>query len=299
MTRRGIFYYNANAGSFDRETFPTLEARAKEGGLEVREITSELDIAADIRERLARGYEIFVVGGGDGSIHHAIQALARTNGILAIVPIGTFNHLARDLGIPLDAEEALEVALRGKTHEIDVGVVSGRYFVNNMLLGLYPEIVRHRESVRRTYGKWRAYWHAMRFTMKRFPHVNIQLETEHRLEAIKTHVFAIAVNTYKTDSPGLLLPKEAFDTGVLTAYWIPYRPKWSYIPTLARYLRGRVQSGGELRRMSTRTLKVRSVLPELKAGCDGELITIPTPFDVAVVPGGLRVRAPAELRNRK
>lgn len=292
MKQSGTLYYNVTAGSYDPDVFAPLLERAREAGLDLVRIDETADIATDIRERIDRGHSLIAVAGGDGSIHHAIQGIARSSATLAIIPIGTFNHLARDLGIPLEPLEALEVALHGETRAIDLGAVEGRYFANNLLLGIYPQIVRRRESLRKHYSKWRAYWHAIRYALKRFQHVNVQIESEHHLQQVKTHVFAIAVNEYNMSNPGVLAAKRTFDSGRLTIYWIPYRPKWSYLPTLARYLRGRMQPGTELRSVSTRSVRISSARPELKAGIDGELVTIATPFQTVIVPGGLEVRVP-------
>ena len=292
MKTTGTLYYNVTAGSYDPATFDPVLERAREQNLEPVRIDETPDIAADITQRIDRGHTLFVIAGGDGSIHHAVQGLAATEAVLAVIPVGTFNHLAKDLGIPLEPMEALEVALNGRTRAIDVATVDGRYFVNNMLLGIYPQIVRRRESLRRYYSKWRAYWNAVRYALKRFQHVNVQLESEHHLQQVKTHVFAIAVNEYEMYNRGVLAPKRSFDSGRLTIYWIPYRPKWSYLPTLARYLRGRIQPGTELRSVSTRAVKISSAQGELRAGIDGELVSVATPFQVMIVPGGLKIRVP-------
>lgn len=296
---QGTLYYNPSAGSFDPDSFAGIEQVARDAGVDVQAIGPDLDIRKDIKARIDRGYRLFIIGGGDGSIHHAIQALARTDGILGILPIGTFNHLAKDLGIPLDPMEAMELALKGETRFIDLGQVDGRYFVNSMLLGIYPEIVKRRESLRRVYSKWRAYWKATRFALKRFPHVAVELETDHRLDTLKTHMLAIAVNEYDMDSAGILAHKASFDSGVLTVYWIPFRAKWSYFATLIRYLRGKLIPGSDMRRVATRTLKVRTRRRQLKVGIDGELAMIESGFQVSVVPAGLRVRAPEHHRNRR
>lgn len=290
LKRRGTLYYNVTAGSWDAAVFDPLIVRAREEGMDAVAIDESVEIARDIRTRIDRGHELFIIAGGDGSIHHAIQGLARSNATLAIIPIGTFNHLAKDLGIPLEPAEAFEVALHGETISMDLGVVDGRYFANNLLLGIYPEIVRRRESLRRHYSKWRAYWHAVRYAIKRFPHVNVQIESQHHLQQVKAHIFAIAVNEYDLGNRGVLAPKRSFNSGRLTIYWIPYRPKWSYLPTLARYLRGKIQPGTELRSVSTQSVRITSARPELKAGMDGELVNMPTPFQAMIVPGGLRVR---------
>ena len=61
---------------------------------------------------------------------------------------GTFNHFAKDLGLPLDLEQAVDVICQGRTATIDVGEVNGRYFVNSSWLGVYPLVIRIRDPWR-------------------------------------------------------------------------------------------------------------------------------------------------------
>src|SRR5215469_2096888 len=92
---------------------------------------------------------LVIVVGGDGTIGGAAQELADSGIALGIVPLGTFNHLARDLRLPLDIDGAIGVIAGGRVAAIDLGEVNGRIFVNNSSIGLYPEMVRDRERQRR------------------------------------------------------------------------------------------------------------------------------------------------------
>ena len=67
---------------------------------------------------------------------------------LGVLPLGTLNHFAKDLGIPLDLDEAAKVVLDGVVCQVDVGEVNGRVFLNNSSLGVYPAIVRLRDKYR-------------------------------------------------------------------------------------------------------------------------------------------------------
>src|SRR5262249_39207144 len=96
-----------------------------------------------------------VAGGGDGTINTVASIVVGTGIPLGLLPLGTLNHFAKDLGIPLTIDEAVGVVLGGRTIEVDVGEVNGKIFLNNSSLGLYPRIVRLRErSEARGIWKW-------------------------------------------------------------------------------------------------------------------------------------------------
>lgn len=294
----GTLFFNRSSGSFDAARLEALRSRLGEAGIELEEIErGRTDIAGRIREKLGRGQTLFIAAGGDGTIHHAAQALVQTDAVLAVLPVGTFNHLARDIGIPLDWDAALDVALGNSIHEIDVGVVNGRYFLNNMILGIYPDVVREREKLRQHHSKWRAYLKATRLAFKRFRHVSVTIESAERMELVKTHVFAVSVNRYDLNTLGVVAPKTSFTDGRLSVYWLPYTTKLRFIRTLARYLRGSMRHGDELRTLSTLAVKVQSSKSHVRSGIDGELVELQMPLRVSIVPRGIRMKVPAEFAN--
>src|SRR2546423_8205012 len=110
------------------------------------------------RAALAEGCDTVIAGGGDGTVSSVAGVLAGTRVILGVLPLGTLNHFAKDLGIPTDLGEALGVVLKGNTVQGDVGEGNGRVFINNSSLGLYPGIVKEREETqRRGVSKWPAF----------------------------------------------------------------------------------------------------------------------------------------------
>src|SRR5476649_731552 len=108
------------------------------------------------KRALARGVDAVVAGGGDGTINAVASVLAGSSVALGVLPLGTLNHFAKDLNIPLDLDQAIATIARGTTAQVDVGDVNGRIFVNNSSLGLYPHIVRARDQQQRRLGrgKW-------------------------------------------------------------------------------------------------------------------------------------------------
>ena len=104
------------------------------------------DIASIAREAADGSEKVIVAAGGDGTINAVAAELAGTDKILGVLPIGTLNHFAKDLGIPLDLETAVRTIKEGEVAAVDAGEVNGRIFINNSSLGIYPQIVSRREE---------------------------------------------------------------------------------------------------------------------------------------------------------
>jgi len=269
-----------------------LRDRAREAGLEIAEIRPDLDIEALVADRIDSGRRLFIAAGGDGTIHHLLQSVVGTSAVLGVIPLGTVNHLARDLGIPLEWRAALEVALTGTEREIDVAVVNGRYFVNNMMLGFYPSMVYHRERLRGTRGKWGAWAQAGWAALRTFPHIALALESPHHLEAIRTQLFTVAVNAYDLSQPGMVAERTTLHRGRLAVYWLPFMNRLAFARTVARYARGSALEIEGFRQMETSRLRISSARPRFRMAIDGELVEMSPPLTISIVPRGLNVRLP-------
>ena len=109
-------------------------------------------LATQVKAAIDAGARRILVAGGDGSIGSAAGAIAGTEIELAILPCGTLNHLARDLSLPLDLEEAACVAKTGHSVPVDSAVVNDRIFLNTSSVGAYVAFVRARERLERRVG---------------------------------------------------------------------------------------------------------------------------------------------------
>ena len=269
-----------------------LTAAAAQAGLEVIELSRDVDIGATIRDRSCRGTKLFIAAGGDGTVHHVVQAVVHTDASLAVIPIGTYNHFARDLGIPLDWRAALDVALTGELRQIDTGRVNDQFFLNNVSIGLYPELVKKREERGRDYSRWRARLLAAYATLRKYRHVTVAVESEFHQELIQTHVFMISNNSYDLSRAGIEAPRGNLEEGNLSVYWLPHTPRWQLMKFVARYLAGRVREVPGFRSFRTRRIRVQSSRNYLSIGVDGEVFTMQTPLVITIVPQSLVVRVP-------
>lgn len=294
MPAKGTLFLNRNAGAkLPAGELDELRAALASADIEVVEITPGLDCAAEVRSRARRGTKLFLAGGGDGTVHHVLQAVVHSDAYLAVLPLGTYNHFARDLEIPLDWREALDVALHGDVRQIDAARINDRFFINNVSIGLYPELVAKREERGRDYPRWKARLFAFYATLRKYPHVSLAVETEHHNEMVRTHVFMISNNQYDLERVGIEAPRERLTEGRLAVYWLPHTSRWRMARYVARYLAGRVRTIPGFRSFRTLRMRVQSSHSHLKVGIDGELFTLETPLVVTAVPQSVWVKVPA------
>jgi diacylglycerol kinase family enzyme len=245
------------------------------------------------RDAVAQGSQVVVAGGGDGTISAVAGALVGTRAALGVLPLGTLNHFAKDLQIPLDLEAAVATILTGRVMSIDVGEVNGRVFLNNSSIGIYPWIVREREEEQKKgRGKWAAFGLALLSVLKRYSllHARLRVDQEDGPEARTPFVF-IGNNTY--ESQGLNIgQRRALDLGRLWVLRAPPagRGRLFLLALQHAFGKGRVP---ELEIFDAQHVSVRTRAARLLVAADGEVISLQTPLQYRTLPGALRVIVPA------
>lgn len=107
-----------------------------------------------VQEAIAQGHRLVIVGGGDGTVSSVVDYFAHRDVVLAVLPVGTANSYARTIGIPLDIEGAVDVAVDGKVADVDLGRVDDDYFANAVAIGLPAAIARSTpRAVKRWFGR--------------------------------------------------------------------------------------------------------------------------------------------------
>src|SRR5215213_6089188 len=144
----------------------------------VQELAEPGELRAAIRDALDTHPEALVAGGGDGTVSTLAAALAGTSIPLGVLPLGTLNHFAKDAGIPLDLQKAVETIAARHTRHVDVGRVNDRTFINNSSIGVYPSFVHFRERFRAAgRSKWVASALAAVEVLRRDSEVAIRLHS--------------------------------------------------------------------------------------------------------------------------
>lgn len=215
---------NASAGSIGEEGRQKREQEvldafaAADVGVELF-VCEPAELAETAKRAASSGVDAVVAAGGDGTVSAVAGALAGGTVPLGVLALGTLNHFAQDLGIPLNLEEAAKAIAAQRATYIDIGEVNGRSFVNNSSIGLYPEMVvkRDLEQRLRRVGKWRAMALAAWRVLRRFPLLSVRVVTPERSLAATTPFVFVGNNEYTINA--LTLGQRArLDGGQLGLY---------------------------------------------------------------------------------
>jgi len=241
-----------------------------------------------------------IVAGGDGTAAGAAQILAGSDTELGLLPLGTLNHLARDIGIPADLGEAAEVAANGRPTKIDVGEVNGQIFVNNASIGLYPLMVRKREGLRRAKGwpKWLSTLPAALAVLERVPHHRLRLDWGKGERAIVTPLLFVGNNVYSLDR-GEVGKRGTLTDGKLSVYAVTYRRRLALIWFALRALVGRAERSLDFETLGEcEVLTVSSNSGSIEIALDGELRRMDSPLEFRIRAGALMVITPSDAPKR-
>ena len=243
------------------------------------------------------GVDVVVAAGGAGTGNAVAAALVGGDVPLAVLPLGTLNHFARDLGMPADLDEAARAIAAGERARIDVGEVNGRVFVNNSSIGLYPEIVVSRDADRRVTGrgKWRAMAIAAWRVLRRFPLLAVRLVTRDRAVVAPTPFLFVGNNEYEINV--LSLGQRArLDGGRLGLYMARCKSRLKMFSVIVRALLGRLDAAPELEAQAVTEARVDLRRRRVRVALDGEVTTMRPPLFYRIRAAALPVlrAAPAE-----
>jgi YegS/Rv2252/BmrU family lipid kinase len=260
--------------------------------LEPKVIMVEKEMTREAAIAVRDGHRLIVAGGGDGTISSVASALVHTEAALGVLPLGTFNHFARDLSVPLDVEAAIRVIAAGKVAQVDVGEVNGRTFINNSSVGLYPRIVLGRQHEQRGgHTKWVAFFLATWRVLRRFPHLQIKLATG-GTEIVQSTAFVfIGNNQYEIEGPKIGT-RRTLNAGELFCYVAHATTRWQLLRLVLDALGGRLRRSQALNVVNGNEAWIASRRRRLRVALDGEVATLPTPLHFRIRPGALRVIVP-------
>ena len=245
-----------------------------------------------VERALAESCERIVAGGGDGTVGTVAAALAGTGAAMGILPLGTYNHFARDAGIPADLDGAVAVLKNGRATEVDVAAVNGRVFVNTSSIGLYPRLVLEREHYRRTgLARAPAIAAATVATLRRYTgiHVRVGTETE-EWEGFTPFLFA-GNNRYAFEG-SRVASRASLTDATLSVCMSGHVGRWGFMRMAAEAWLGGLTRDPNFRTMTTPRLWVDSTRRSLHVSLDGEVTRLATPLQYEVRPRALRVVTP-------
>jgi diacylglycerol kinase family enzyme len=255
-----------------------------------------VDAASQALQKAKRNeVDAIIAGGGDGTIHTVAAVLAGTGVPLGILPLGTLNHFAKDLGIPMDLDGAVEIVAAAHGVHVDIGEVNGIIFINNSSIGVYPYMVLDRERLRRRAGlrKWTAMVIAGLHMVRVFPVRRLRVRAEGWVEPCRTPCLFVGNNKY-TFSLTAPRKRDRLDAGELWFYIVRHQTRLSLLWFTVRSLLGLADSEHDVRAFGAKQADIaaRERKKRIAVALDGEVVFLRPPLHYRLRAGELRVYAP-------
>ena len=283
---------NPGGGSVGDDAIARVTAALAKAGIDadIQQVAGP-DLDERATKLASRGARTVVACGGDGTLSAVGGALAGTQTALGILPLGTLNHLARDLGISFDLDEAAATLAAGHRKHIDVAELNGRIFVNNSAIGLYPLMVADREGQQNRLGRSKRF--AMLVagvrTLFRFHHYRLSLTiNDSETATLETPLLFVGNNIYRTTMPRAG-QRDRLDDGRLSVMVARKSGRAAMLRGMLLSLIGRASPKQLIELDDVTRLRVAGRRAALTVSADGETLHLPLPLDYRIRPKALWV----------
>jgi YegS/Rv2252/BmrU family lipid kinase len=273
----------------------SLQAQFREAGLnaKIMPVRSGGELRSVVKAAARESPPMIVAGGGDGTLSTVAGLLKGTNVAMGVLPLGTLNHFAKDLRIPLDIKQAIATLAAGYVTEVDLGEVNGRVFLNNSSLGIYPDVVRERKRQQTRLGRgkrWALFWASIT-AMKRYAFLHVRLCLDGIDREYRAPFVFIGNNQYVMEGFNIGI-RDGLRDGLLSVYVTQRRTRWALFLLGLRALFARLRQAKDFEATTAQTLSIDSRHRHLHVATDGEVALMETPLHYRVLPLALRVVVP-------
>jgi diacylglycerol kinase family enzyme len=291
--RHGVLLMNPKSGGGKAERF-YLEAEARQRGINPVVLRPGDDLRALAEQAVAQGADVIGMAGGDGS-QALVADVARRHGVaVVVVPAGTRNHFALDLGLDRDdVVGALDAFGQALERRIDLGVLGERVFVNNASLGVYAVVVQsegYREAKLGTAARM-----APELLGPDGHRADLRFVGPDGAKAAPADVVLVSNGAYRLEGLSGVGTRARLDAGVLGVVTVTVDSAGDVPALMAAQATGRLAGFRGYREWTAPEFVVDSQQPLVEVGVDGEALRLPPPLRFRVVPGALRVRVPARV----
>ena len=281
------------AGQMGREKIETI-IKGSDLGLESFDILEPEEFYARIMELMDSPFPI-LIGGGDGTIAKGAALHLKQKKTFGILPFGTMNLLAQDLGIPLDFQQSLSAHHTTKTVFIDVGLVNDTPFLGCVALGTMPEAAEFREENRAAPD----FMLMPRLTAYVFSQLDktlqkrIKITMDGRTRNIKTGMLIVSNNRYTPDSAQEPFRKDTLQAGVLGVYTVSPHGFLEKIRLLFKIKSGQWRNDPNVHEARAHQVTVETGNKTELVSIDGEPVEMAMPLKFTLLPRALEIIVPA------
>jgi undecaprenyl-diphosphatase len=265
----------AGSGAVGRAEAPTEALRRGLPAAEIVELAEGGDLVAELERLAGNGCRAVGVAGGDGSINAAAAVALAHRLPLVVVPAGTLNHLARDLGVET-VDDTIDAVRHGHASEIDVGWIAGRPFLNTASFGSYVELVDARERLEGRIGKWPALAVALVRVLRHGTPVEVEIDGEPR------SLWLVFVGNCRYLPDGMAPTwRERLDDGQIDVRLVDASHPFCRTRLIVAALTGTLRRSRVFETWQTTSVQVRSSDGPLRLARDGETFDGAETFEIA------------------
>ena len=283
---------NTRAGTANGDAAQRVRDAFAAAGIEIRLLAGE-DVELLARRAVHEGNDVVVAAGGDGTINAVASQVAGSRSALAVLPLGTLNHFARDAGIPTDLDGAVQTIAIGYRERVDVGAVNGKVFVNNSSIGLYPTMVIRRENRRRRRGsgKWTALLWASYTVLRKHPMLDVRLGVNGSVTHHRTPLIFVGNNEYSVAGPSLGR-RSGLGDGKLSVYITRRHGRRGLLALMLRSMFGSLREAMDLEAFTAPKVVIDTGRSHVAVATDGEVSVMATPLEYENRPAALEIVVP-------
>lgn len=251
-------------------------------------VVAGAEMTALIREAPQAGFDTVVVGAGDGTLSFAAAAYAHTDMILGVLPLGTMNLLAYDIGIPRDLEGALAALAQARPLRVDLGTLNGRPFHGVSGVGFFSQMALAREQERERRGSVAGWLVALFKAAFRSGRLSLEVELSDMRQPIEAYAALVTVNAF--DAPAL--HRSRLDGGRLEVLVAEDRGALARLRAGAEVLIGNWRDNPGIHAFSAQHVTIHARRRRAWVATDGEVRRESLPLRYAIAPGALRLLVP-------
>lgn len=290
---------NAKSGKKDGEARVeelVENIRGSVRGLSVRPVRQGSELIPTVKSAIDQGTDIIAAFGGDGTQAAVAGVVAGSGVAMAVLPGGTFNYFARELGVDT-IESALDALRTGEIAERDVGRINDRVFINNASVGLYPQILQNREDIYKRWGRSRiaAYWSVLVGLRDLTSPMRLRVSTHNGTQEIVTPLAFAARSAYQLESLGLD-GAHAVRDGKFALFLSKGQTRRALLASSLRLALGRTTRGEDFDIIEADSIMIESRKKQRLVALDGEKVHMASPLKLEVLRGALRVFVPSGKR---
>lgn len=229
-----------------------------------------------------------IVGGGDGSVSCAAARLAHSDKSLGVLPLGTLNLLARDLGMPTDLPQALDALARSSPRAVDLATVNGRYFHSISGLGFFSQMARAREEARDLPHRILRLGVAAFRALSRTGRMKLWLEIDGRSQQLESYAVLVTCNRFSSAD----WRRDSLDGGMLEIHLAEDEGALARLKAGADLVAGHWRQNEGIHSQAASSLRIAVRRQRIWVATDGELRRESAPLDYAIARGALRLLVP-------